>query len=172
MNDSEKIINIKEVKEYLNKQYSYNGAIARTIKIYKVIPRELQPNALNLFFTEGLEIPQEDINSIIKTWENNNKPYIISGEGRSGGYLVLCKELKKNMFSFFTFDKESLDDMEDQDLLDIYKVVKSFNDCVDSIIQHTIHLAKNYKIVEKQVEVTRTVTSYHLEKIKGGENEK
>jgi hypothetical protein len=172
MNDSEKIINIKEVKEYLNKQYFYDGSVARTIKIYNVIPQDLQNKVFDLCFLEYLDYHCNEIEPKITTWETNNKPYVIISAGRSGGYLLLNKKLGKNSYSSFIYDREDLNDLEEQELTEIYKIVKSFNDCVDEIIQHTIHIAKNYEIVEEQIEVTRLETIYRLKEIKEGENEK
>jgi len=87
----------KEMVNFLENHFRYDTmnswnqsqSYAHNVKIYNVIPRELQDIAFELLEVENAF---EEISMIIDEFgENHNYNYQVGFNGRSGGYLVLYK---------------------------------------------------------------------------------
>ena len=194
----------KAMTDFLLNHYRYDTmnswnastSYANKVKVYNVIPSELQNKVFELMETEELYL---SLNDLIDNWNfENNYSYQAGFNGRSGGYIVMyeggieyktifkfdnprndrdyadgygwlsieeAKEkglYKKQIKKIHSYPGRSIDQNEDfeewsiEDLKNRVKLVQSFDKLCDDIVNETIFMAENCKVVDEEYTITKT----------------
>ena len=110
--------------------------LAYNVKIYNIFPSKYQNKLYDLLFDEDIsqEIHEDYINPLIQDFEFNHKDYIISFNGRSGGYLI-CS-YRHNNYNVYVKDTPPT-------------VLKDFRRLAIDIYNQILYLAKNATIEQE-----------------------
>lgn len=121
---------------------------AFNLKVYKVIPNELQNKVFEMMESEDFYY---EINDLVGDFNReHNYSWQASFNGRSGGYLILHKGGIENKRVFVTPGK-------DLDFVDVPNdILASFKQLAVNIVETVIDLAKSKNVVEEEYTVTKT----------------
>ncbi len=135
-----------------NTMNSWNNSTAPAfnLKVYNVIPSKLQDRVYELMDTEEF---YDEINDYMRTFEREyNYEWQVGFNGRSSGYLVLYKGGIHEDGRTFCFPGKAID------LAEVPReVIKSFSKLAENIVKHTINMAKYYKVVTKEIKVSKKI---------------
>ena len=136
---------------YYDTMNSWNNqqSIAYNLKVYNVIDRKLQHKVYELMECDDF---YDDINILIDDFDiENNYKWQARFNGRSGGYLVLYSGGKHENGRVYT-------EMRGHNLDDIpVNIRKSFRRLALDIIKTVEYQAKNYKPIEKIVNIPEKI---------------
>jgi hypothetical protein len=128
--------------------WNNSTAPAYNMKVYKVIPENLQNKVFELMDCEDF---YDGINDLIHFFdETHNHNWQAGFNGRSGGYLVLYQGGLNNGRPF-SYPGRGIETEEVPE-----NVLQSFKELAENIVSYTIDLAKNATIEEEQYTVTKT----------------
>jgi uncharacterized protein YcgL (UPF0745 family) len=128
--------------------WNNSTAPAFNLKVYNVIPRELQDNVYEVIQTDEYWDKVKDLISDFQV--KYDYRWQAGFNGRSGGYLVLYKGGKKDGM-VFSYPGKSVDFEEVPK-----EVLNDFKQLAIDIVELAISYAKNYEVVEEEYRVTRT----------------
>lgn len=135
-----------------NTMNSWNNSTAPAfnLKIYNVIPSELQDRVYKLMDLEGF---YDGINILMQYFEReHNYIWQVGFNGRSSGYLVLYKGGIHENGRIFCYPGKAIDFAEVPK-----EVMEDFRKLASDIVKHTIHMAKHYKVVVKEIKVSKEI---------------
>lgn len=140
--------NLKMIKYNTMNSWNNSTAPAFNLKIYNVIPRDLQNKVFELMESDSF---YNNINMLISDFElENNYLWQAGFNGRSGGYLVLYKGGIKNNRKF-CYPGKSIDIEEVPK-----EILKAFRQLASDIVEEVIYMAKNFNIEEEVYTVEKT----------------
>jgi len=157
----------KEMTDFLRNHFRYDTmnswnkstSYANKVKIYSVIPLELQNKVFELMEAEEFYYP---LNNLILDWDNEQNYYFQAGfNGRSGGYVVMYEGGKRDNGQVFSYPGRSIDmneDFEDWDIESLkerVKLVQSFDKLCDNIVNEVIYMAENNNVEEEEFTVIK-----------------
>ena len=129
------------IKYHTLNSWNNSTAPAFNLKVYNVIPNELQNTVFELMDAENF---YDDINDLIHDFDINHDFNWQAGfNGRSGGYLVLYKGGKRENGQVFSYPGKSIDFEEVPN-----EVLNDFKQLAQDIIDTVIYMAENCKIRE------------------------
>jgi hypothetical protein len=130
---------LKMERYYTMNSWNLSTAPAFNLKVYNVIPRELQDKVFELMDCENF---YDDINMLIRDFDiNHNHKWQAGFNGRSGGYLVLYRGGKREGGTVFSFPGKHIETEEVPS-----EVLKDFKQLAKDIVSDTIYKAKNCQV--------------------------
>jgi hypothetical protein len=145
---------LKMTRYYTMNSWNISTAPAFNLKVYNVIPEELQNKVYEL--RECAEF-YNNITLLIRAFNiEHNYIWQAGFNGRSGGYLVLYKGGKKANGQIFTYPGKHIDNEEVP-----AEVLKSFKQLARDIVTESIHMAKAFDVAEESYTIEKTRKVLH-----------
>ena len=132
---------------------SWNGSksLAYNLKVYNVINNELQNKVYEL-----MDVPyfyEDNINPLIEDFDYSfNHEWQAGFNGRSGGYLVLYRGGRNEDGRVYVKPSMNIEENEVP-----AEVKKAFRQLAVDIVKTAEYIAKNYNIVEEEIQVPKKV---------------
>jgi len=139
---------IELIRYHTMNSWNNSTAPAFNLKVYNVIPQELQNKVFELMDCEDF---YDEINTLIYLFDvEHNHNWQAGFNGRSGGYLVLYQGGIKDGRPF-SYPGRGIDTEDVPG-----NVLQSFTELAKNIVNCVIEMAKNNTITEEQYTVTKT----------------
>lgn len=146
---TEEKINLELIRYYTMNSWNRSKAPAFNLKVYKVIPRDLQDKVFEQMEAEDF---YAEINLLISEFkEKHNFAWQAGFNGRSGGYLVLYKGEQDESGRIGVYPGKNIEVSEVPD-----DILESFRQLAVDIVKNTIYRAKNCHIKEEKYTVSKT----------------
>jgi len=152
---------IKEMREFLknHKRYwtmnSWNRlhSFATNVKLHKI-------NAPNEAY-HFLECKEafDDVNFLIDDFRERNDGYCIIQNGRSGGYLVLCKcDRTENGYRVhFNMIGDDIDSLTSHEVRELFHLVNDFDNTTKACCDSFLEFVKNHTLEERTILVPQKI---------------
>ena len=138
---------MKSIRYYTMNNWNKSTAPAYNMKVYNVIPHELQGKVYDMMECEDF---YDDINMLLSDFAlEHDYNYQAGFNGRSGGYLVLYTGGRKDNKTF-TYPAGISDEEVPEEVL------KSFEQLAEDIIETVINNAENCKVIEETINIPQT----------------
>lgn len=147
--------------------WNASTSYANKVKIYSVIPNELQNKVYEMIDSEGF---YDEINWILEDFSrDHNFEYQAGFNGRSGGYIVLYQggyryetingQERKRVFSYPGKSMDQNEDFENwsmESLKERVKLIQEFDKMCDNVVSETIFLVQNCNVEEEEYTEVKT----------------
>ena len=141
---------LQRTRYYTMNSWNLSTSLAYNLKVHNVIDNELQNKVYEL-----MEVPyfyEDNINPLIEDFDREfNYEWQAGFNGRSGGYLVLYKG---GIADGRVYCKPGMNIEENEVPAE---VKKAFRQLAIDIVKTAEYMAKNYEIVEEEIQVPKTV---------------